>query len=295
MKPYKMKQCISLMLVIAMVLALVPTNVFSVEAQSGWTADTGSYALTQNEKAAEVSYRVTLHFANNLGWSQVNLFTWNDHCAPTGEWPGSGISRGSDGFYTATLEYDAPANQELNFIFNNGNVQTVDLTIAADTFTLNAEGVYTAEKWVVLTTANNEGKYTADIRDNGSGIAVGPVVDGQSVIFRYSAPSAKAVYVTGSFNGWNTTSHKMVKDSNGVWTLTLQNLTSGVYEYKFMVDGAWHMDPCNNQVQNGNSAFTICNPDAEDTNTINVICFIKVILTISTKSFVIEGIEIFFS
>ena len=225
----------------------------------------------EDEPVEDVTYRVTLHFANNKAWGAVNLYAWNGSAIYTATWPGSAVSQGEDGFFTASFEYEAPANQPLNFIVNNGSVQTVDLTLAAGAFTKNADGVYTAEQWVVLTDADAEGKYNADIKDSASGIAVGPIVKDQSVTFTYSAPDASEVYVAGTFNGWNTTSHALKKDANGVWSITISNLSYGIHEYKFVVDGAWVADPCNGRVQNGNSAFTIANPDAVDNNKINVV------------------------
>jgi len=64
------------------------------------------------------------------------------------------------------------------------------------------------------------------------------------VTFAISAPEAKAVFVTGSFNAWNITQHLMQKQPDGRWTLTLP-FTPGRYEYKFVVDGEWVIDPAN--------------------------------------------------
>jgi 1,4-alpha-glucan branching enzyme len=68
-----------------------------------------------------------------------------------------------------------------------------------------------------------------------------PKVNGQSVEFTYYAPHAKKAFLSGKFNSWNTTSHPMKKDKDGVWTIKVV-LPSGRYEYKFFVDDAWCED-----------------------------------------------------
>ena len=53
-----------------------------------------------------------------------------------------------------------------------------------------------------------------------------------------TAPDAKAVFVAGTFNGWNAESHPLARTRDGRWTLTL-DLPPGRYEYKFIIDGQW--------------------------------------------------------
>ncbi len=53
-------------------------------------------------------------------------------------------------------------------------------------------------------------------------------------VFRVWAPNALEVFLTGSFNGWNTSSHKMENIGYGVYELTVKN--ARVYdEYKYYV------------------------------------------------------------
>ncbi len=54
---------------------------------------------------------------------------------------------------------------------------------------------------------------------------------------------AKNVIVSGTFNRWNTNGFKLKKSNNG-WSVTLQ-LRPDIYEYKFIVDGNWIIDPQN--------------------------------------------------
>ena len=62
--------------------------------------------------------------------------------------------------------------------------------------------------------------------------------------FSYNDPEAGAVFLAGTFNGWNATSHPMEKLKSGIWVITVQ-LGPGTHDYKFVVDGTWIEDPLN--------------------------------------------------
>ena len=66
------------------------------------------------------------------------------------------------------------------------------------------------------------------------------------ITFTFHAPEAKSVHIAGSFNGWNTSSHPLSQGKtgkeNGMWEGVF-SLESGVYEYRFIVDGVWRDDP----------------------------------------------------
>lgn len=73
-------------------------------------------------------------------------------------------------------------------------------------------------------------------------------------------PGAESVIVTGSFNNWDNQGYKMEK-TNGVWTYSLY-LKPGKYTYKYIIDGAWLIDPANeywedNALGTGNSVLWI--------------------------------------
>ncbi|MCL7051950.1 hypothetical protein MKW94_020242 [Papaver nudicaule] len=53
--------------------------------------------------------------------------------------------------------------------------------------------------------------------------------------------SASEVLLTGSFDGWSN-QRKMEKSSSGIFSLSLM-LYPGRYEFKFIVDGEWKIDP----------------------------------------------------
>ena len=70
--------------------------------------------------------------------------------------------------------------------------------------------------------------------------------------FSLHAPQAQSVYVAGSFNDWSLNdSGRMTRSSDGHWALRLP-LTSGEYQYQFVIDGRWQPDPANERsVSNG--------------------------------------------
>lgn len=68
--------------------------------------------------------------------------------------------------------------------------------------------------------------------------------------FKLSAPEAKEVCLAGNFNKWSEISDPMKKDTTGTWKKT-KMLPRGKYEYKFIVDGKWTLDPrCPNTAPN---------------------------------------------
>jgi len=76
------------------------------------------------------------------------------------------------------------------------------------------------------------------------------------VTFRLAAPDAAEVSLGGSFNNWNGSKHLLKKKPGGFWEKTLM-LPPGRYEYKFVIDGNWCLDPANRQ--NCDNSFGTCN------------------------------------
>ena len=68
----------------------------------------------------------------------------------------------------------------------------------------------------------------------------------RKIRFTIIAPEASNVTVAGDFNAWDATCHSLKKKTNGKWEKTL-SLPPGAYEYKFIVDGHWRLDPDNDQ------------------------------------------------
>ena len=65
---------------------------------------------------------------------------------------------------------------------------------------------------------------------------------GKSVDFEIIAEPGSKVYVAGTFNHWNPTTHPLSDEQGeGVFKATL-HLPAGTHEYKFIVNGVWSCD-----------------------------------------------------
>ena len=216
-----------------------------------------------------VDYEVTLHFANTLGWGGVNLYTWEPFS--NAGWPGEATAQDADGFYTASYTYKAPAGKGLNFIFNGGG-QTKDLALKPTDF---VDGK--CERWVVINGSVTDDygnvRYTADILTDPEAIAISPVVKDKTVTFEYKGATTDKVSVFGTWDNW-AKGIAMTPNSHGVFSVTLEDVPTGMHLYKFVVNGAWITDPLNNWIEtnaegNPDSAFLISDPSL-DTNTVTV-------------------------
>jgi enterochelin esterase-like enzyme len=72
-------------------------------------------------------------------------------------------------------------------------------------------------------------------------VVISPDVGGdRSVVFRLWAPKALEVQLSGD---WMSAPMALVKDEQGVWTITQSPLEPNVYQYAFLVDGMRSDDP----------------------------------------------------
>ena len=62
------------------------------------------------------------------------------------------------------------------------------------------------------------------------------------VVFSLAAPSAREVYLCGTFNEWDPLKTPMKPDGKGGWKAQLM-LPPGTYEYRVRIDGEWTDDP----------------------------------------------------
>ena len=62
----------------------------------------------------------TVHFRNDKNWATVRMYVWDDagH-KPAGDWPGTEMTRGSDGYYVAVLN-NVTGTGNFNYVFNDG-------------------------------------------------------------------------------------------------------------------------------------------------------------------------------
>ena len=76
------------------------------------------------------------------------------------------------------------------------------------------------------------------------------------VTFTVHAEKGKSVFLAGEFNGWDPTAKKMAyKAKEGLYAATIR-LAPGTYQYKFVIDGTWCVDPENiHSVPNDQGTF----------------------------------------
>ena len=94
--------------------------------------------------------------------------------------------------------------------------------------------------------ASTDGNSIMDVKGQvqASTSAAAPTAGGGQVTFTDADPSAKAVALAGQFNNWNAATTPLHKDDAGLWTVSVP-LKPGRYQYKFVVDGDWRLDPSN--------------------------------------------------
>ncbi|NLB59881.1 MAG: hypothetical protein GX806_02195 [Lentisphaerae bacterium] len=71
------------------------------------------------------------------------------------------------------------------------------------------------------------------------------------ITFQVTASPKSSVFLAGTFNNWDPRRHQMkdIRDT-GKYSITLM-LAKGEYEYKFVINGSWVVDPeCQNWVRN---------------------------------------------
>lgn len=80
--------------------------------------------------------------------------------------------------------------------------------------------------------------------------------DARAIHFFCPAERESKVYVAGTFNNWNPTTHPLDHHpEDGVFKAALL-LPPGVHEYKFVVNGRWHLDnQCPHRVPNAHGTL----------------------------------------
>ncbi len=92
-------------------------------------------------------------------------------------------------------------------------------------------------------TEKNKTKSVRKTAKADSGSAAGGTVSRKRVVLSVKAAPGSSVYLSGSFNDWSSTQKKMIdKAGDGVFTTTV-TLPPGLYEYKFVINGIWTIDP----------------------------------------------------
>lgn len=78
-----------------------------------------------------------------------------------------------------------------------------------------------------------------------------PKTPTRRVVFSVNAEPGSEVAVAGDFNNWNPDGKKLTdKKGDGHFAVTM-NLAPGIYEYKFIINKTWCVDPaCKDWVPN---------------------------------------------
>ncbi len=71
------------------------------------------------------------------------------------------------------------------------------------------------------------------------------VLETTEVAFAVDASSASKVSVVGDFNGWDVSRTPLARDASGTWKVRTDLRKGKVYDYAFVVDGHWILDPKN--------------------------------------------------
>ena len=92
-------------------------------------------------------------------------------------------------------------------------------------------------------TLNAKAKNEGAVAKKAKCAAPKETVSKKRIVLSVKAEPGSTVYVSGSFNEWDATEKKLVdKRGDGVFTTTL-TLAPGLYEYKFVINGIWTLDP----------------------------------------------------
>ena len=85
---------------------------------------------------------------------------------------------------------------------------------------------------------------TTDIAARWGELLHGRARVGSGVRLEADFPDANQVAVTGDFTDWSVEGVPLQREADGRWLLELE-IEPGCYEYKFIVDGVWKVDPLN--------------------------------------------------
>ena len=70
-----------------------------------------------------------------------------------------------------------------------------------------------------------------------------PLASEGRVRFELSAEPGSQVFVAGTFNNWDPTAHPLTGNPDSGHYNTTLRVPKGTYEYKFVVNGTWTVDP----------------------------------------------------
>lgn len=89
------------------------------------------------------------------------------------------------------------------------------------------------------------GSFSQELANFRMANILSPEIGEDNVTFRFTAPQAKLVRLYGSWMADYSSSVNMMKDTAGVWTLSIRKPSPELYTYHFIVDGLVVNDPRN--------------------------------------------------
>lgn len=101
---------------------------------------------------------------------------------------------------------------------------------------------------LISVTLLSMGAYSQQALWGGSDIISPEVKNDNTVTFRFVAPDAREVKITGDWlpsQGWTPGTETMTKDDKGIWSYTSPVMSSDLHSYSFIVDGLKVTDPNN--------------------------------------------------
>lgn len=69
----------------------------------------------------------------------------------------------------------------------------------------------------------------------------------KKVTFRLEEDYGKKIYLAGTFNDWDSKAKQMTFKKKDNAYSTILTLAPGTYQYKFVIDGVWCVDPANQE------------------------------------------------
>jgi len=79
------------------------------------------------------------------------------------------------------------------------------------------------------------------------------VLNDNKITFRVKSP--RASQVTLLFGEWNIKPQKMTRDTSGIWTITIDQVSPGIYSYLFSIDGISTLDLANPVTKSGTELY----------------------------------------
>lgn len=113
-----------------------------------------------------------------------------------------------------------------------------------DKYSRGSKDFYSLSREIISQQEQNEGLTMQRISDKIKDVTFKKITENRRVTFSFNAPTARSVFIVGDFNGWNIGSKAKLDKSNGVWSKEIP-LRTGLYQYRFVVDGQWLEDPIN--------------------------------------------------